>query len=131
MSLNIETTRRLQYFGVFVDFQHDRICLQDSAEKNGWDAPSHVPCHFQNGWHEFLPLSPWKLPPSPSPFSSANNHSSHRHFLKLDIPSFDGSNPHGWIFKISHFFDYHMFLCGFSGCTAIDRFTNGLNYYKL
>ena len=27
--------------------------------------------------------------------------------LKLDVPRFDGSNPHGWIFKISQFFSYH------------------------
>ncbi|KAL2326635.1 hypothetical protein Fmac_025693 [Flemingia macrophylla] len=45
--------------------------------------------------------------PSPPPFSSPDNHSSHRHFLKLDVPRFDGSDPHGWIFKISQFFDYH------------------------
>ncbi|WVZ21116.1 hypothetical protein V8G54_008438 [Vigna mungo] len=43
-------------------------------------------------------------PPSPSPFSSPV---THRHFLKLDVPRFDGSDPHGWIFKISQFFDYH------------------------
>lgn len=27
--------------------------------------------------------------------------------LKLDVPRFDGSNPHAWIFKISQFFFYH------------------------
>ncbi|MCI66148.1 retrotransposon-derived protein PEG10-like, partial [Trifolium medium] len=27
--------------------------------------------------------------------------------LKLDVPRFDGTNPHGWIFKISQFFEYH------------------------
>ncbi|GAU31589.1 hypothetical protein TSUD_54120 [Trifolium subterraneum] len=27
--------------------------------------------------------------------------------IKLDIPRFDGSDPLGWIFKITQFFDYH------------------------
>jgi len=27
--------------------------------------------------------------------------------LKLDVPRFDGSNPHSWIFKINQFFTYH------------------------
>jgi len=30
-----------------------------------------------------------------------------RHFLKLDVPQFDGTDPCGWIFKISQFFNYH------------------------
>ncbi|XP_028186557.1 uncharacterized protein LOC114373245 [Glycine soja] len=30
----------------------------------------------------------------------------HRHHMKLDVPRFDGSDPLGWIFKISQFFDY-------------------------
>ncbi|BAT81765.1 hypothetical protein VIGAN_03161700, partial [Vigna angularis var. angularis] len=33
--------------------------------------------------------------------------SSQRHFLKLDVPRFDGTNALGWIFKITQFFDYH------------------------
>lgn len=47
-----------------------------------------------------------------SPASSATNpttfmpsESSHR--LKLEVPCFDGSNPTGWIFKITQFFEYH------------------------
>lgn len=39
---------------------------------------------------------------SPSTFTSK---SSHR--LKLEVPYFDDSNPTGWIFKITHFFEYH------------------------
>lgn len=27
--------------------------------------------------------------------------------LKLDVPRFDGTDTHGWIFKISQFFTYH------------------------
>lgn len=27
--------------------------------------------------------------------------------LKLDVPRFNGTNAHGWIFKISRFFSYH------------------------
>ncbi|MCI34830.1 retrotransposon-derived protein PEG10-like, partial [Trifolium medium] len=34
----------------------------------------------------------------------------HRHRLKLDILRFDGTDAHGWIFKISQFFTYHYTL---------------------
>ncbi|CAJ2630725.1 unnamed protein product [Trifolium pratense] len=30
-----------------------------------------------------------------------------RHRLKLDVPRFDGTDAHGWIFKICQFFTYH------------------------
>ncbi|MCI30243.1 retrotransposon-derived protein PEG10-like, partial [Trifolium medium] len=30
-----------------------------------------------------------------------------RPVLKLDVPRFSGTDPHGWIFKISQFFAYH------------------------
>jgi hypothetical protein len=30
-----------------------------------------------------------------------------RHVLKLDVPRFSGTDPHGWIFKITPFFTYH------------------------
>jgi hypothetical protein len=30
-----------------------------------------------------------------------------RHRLKLDVPRFDGTDTHGWIFKICQFFTYH------------------------
>lgn len=48
-------------------------------------------------------------PPIHSSTSNYNtaNYYHHKHFLKLDIPSFDGYDPHGWIFKITQFFDYH------------------------
>ena len=29
------------------------------------------------------------------------------HSLRLDVPRFDGSDPMGWLFKISQFFDFH------------------------
>ncbi|MCI27843.1 retrovirus-related pol polyprotein from transposon opus, partial [Trifolium medium] len=38
------------------------------------------------------------VPPPEQPF---------RHRLKLDIPRFDGTDAHGWIFKITQFFSYH------------------------
>jgi len=31
----------------------------------------------------------------------------HKSFMKLDVPSFNGFNTMGWIFKITQFFDYH------------------------
>ncbi|XP_020232880.1 uncharacterized protein LOC109813157 [Cajanus cajan] len=52
-------------------------------------------------------------PPSSSTHSTLNYHASdsssspQKHFLKLDVPRFDGADPLGWIFKISQFFDYH------------------------
>lgn len=27
--------------------------------------------------------------------------------MKLDVPRFDGSDPSGWVFKITQFFEYH------------------------
>ncbi|WVZ24645.1 hypothetical protein V8G54_003189 [Vigna mungo] len=38
---------------------------------------------------------------------SSDINSSPRHFLKLDVPRFDGTDPLGWIFKITQFFEYH------------------------
>ncbi|PNY17392.1 Ty3/gypsy retrotransposon protein [Trifolium pratense] len=32
----------------------------------------------------------------------------HTTSIKLDIPRFDGTDPLGWIFKITQFFDYHL-----------------------
>ena len=29
------------------------------------------------------------------------------HALKLDVPSFDGSDPNEWFFHVEAFFDYH------------------------
>ena len=29
------------------------------------------------------------------------------HHMKLEVPRFDGSDPTGWIFKITQFFKYH------------------------
>nr|KYP68937.1 Retrotransposon-derived protein PEG10 [Cajanus cajan] len=48
-----------------------------------------------------------KPPSSPHSINAINNPPSPRHFLKLDVPRFDGSDPLGWIFKITQFFDYH------------------------
>ncbi|GAU36702.1 hypothetical protein TSUD_16140 [Trifolium subterraneum] len=47
-------------------------------------------------------LGPPGFPPPPrdvTPFPSTT--------IKLDIPRFDGTDPLGWIFKITQFFDYH------------------------
>lgn len=52
----------------------------------------------------------YQNPPTPSS-SSANPQPSSPHpslpRMKLEVPRFDGSNPSGWTFKISQFFDYH------------------------
>lgn len=47
-----------------------------------------------------------------SPTSSAANpqsvsHPYNPHRMKLEVPRFDVSNPSGWIFKITKFFEYH------------------------
>ncbi|WVZ16528.1 hypothetical protein V8G54_009510 [Vigna mungo] len=46
-------------------------------------------------------------PSSPRHPHSSDNTSSQCHFLKLDVPRFDGTDPVRWIFKISQFFEYH------------------------
>lgn len=42
-----------------------------------------------------------------SPSSQSTAESATRPRMKLDVPLFDGSDAHGWIFKISQFFTYH------------------------
>lgn len=44
---------------------------------------------------------------APSGGSRSSADSQHRPRLKLDVPRFDGTDTHGWIFKISQFFTYH------------------------
>lgn len=44
------------------------------------------------------------IPSSPTPPSSSRPH------MKLEVPCFDGSDPMGWIFKITRFFDYQNIL---------------------
>ncbi|KAH1191964.1 hypothetical protein GmHk_20G059088 [Glycine max] len=49
--------------------------------------------------------------PAPSPSSpphvSPTSPSSPHPRVKLDVPRFDGSDPLGWIFKITQYFEYH------------------------
>jgi hypothetical protein len=50
-----------------------------------------------------------RLPPPGFPHTP--NHDPpplHTTSIKLDIPRFDGTDPLGWIFKITQFFDYHL-----------------------
>lgn len=42
-------------------------------------------------------------PPLPPPLSPPSS----RHHIKLDVAGFDGTDAMGWIFRISHFFEYH------------------------
>lgn len=46
-------------------------------------------------------------PSSSSPTPASNTISIKPPKMKVDVPRFDGSDPSGWIFKISHFFAYH------------------------
>ncbi|MCI02829.1 hypothetical protein A2U01_0023863, partial [Trifolium medium] len=47
----------------------------------------------------------------PPGFTPGPEHLHHQPFtpssIKLEIPSFDGSDPLGWIFKITQFFEFH------------------------
>lgn len=57
---------------------------------------------------QFEALSKWLMEPSSSLASGrSSSESSNRPRLKLDVPRFDGTDTHGWIFKISQFFTYH------------------------
>ena len=46
---------------------------------------------------------PTSFPHNPSPSPSASQPPR----VKLDVPRFDGTDPLGWIFKITQFFEYH------------------------
>lgn len=46
-------------------------------------------------------------PSTPSSTPESTSKSTQKHFLKLDVPRFEGIDPQGWIFMISQFFDYH------------------------
>ncbi|CAL5189606.1 unnamed protein product [Lathyrus oleraceus] len=57
---------------------------------------------------QFEALSKRLTEPSSSPASGrSSSESSNRPRLKLDVPRFDGTDTHGWIFNISQFFTYH------------------------
>ncbi|KAK2358597.1 hypothetical protein QL285_095771 [Trifolium repens] len=49
-----------------------------------------------------LPPPGFNHPPDPGPHQPNTNTT-----IKLDIPRFDGSDPLGWLFKITQFFDFH------------------------
>lgn len=62
-------------------------------------------------------------------------------FFKLDMPRFDGTDSLGWIFKITHFFNYHktleeqritiaFFYIGINGCTRMDKLLVGITSFK-
>jgi len=46
-------------------------------------------------------------PSASPPFPSRSPVPANLHRLKLDVPRFDGTDPLGWIFKITQFFEYH------------------------
>ena len=54
-----------------------------------------------------------RLPPAlPNIGSASSTHASssspaQHHKIKIDVPRFDGSDPSGWIFKITQYFEYH------------------------
>lgn len=56
---------------------------------------------LENTPHHSSSLSSSSANPAPQP------QTLNPHRLKLDVPRFDGSDPSGWVFKISQFFEYH------------------------
>jgi len=57
--------------------------------------------------HRMTQLETAHTPPrAPSSTTGAPAVSS-SHRMKLEVPRFDGSDPEGWIFKITQFFEYH------------------------
>ena len=60
--------------------------------------------------HRMSQLEANQQPPQTLPSSSAGQtlpSYSLVHRMKLDVPRFDGSNPTGWTFKITQFFEFH------------------------
>ena len=60
--------------------------------------------------NEILHRLPSTTPPNPtSPpiLSTTSTPPALTHRIKLDVPRFDGTDPLGWIFKITQFFEYH------------------------
>ncbi|XP_057775458.1 uncharacterized protein LOC130994433 [Salvia miltiorrhiza] len=43
----------------------------------------------------------------PSSSSTMDNHNPRGPLVRLDVPRFDGDDPHSWIFKIEEYFAYH------------------------
>ena len=55
--------------------------------------------------HRLPPTSPNTGPATTTSVSSSSP--AHHHRIKIDVPRFDGSDPSGWIFKITQYFEYH------------------------
>ncbi|RZB69356.1 Anaphase-promoting complex subunit 10 [Glycine soja] len=55
--------------------------------------------------HRLPPMLPDPTTSSPSPTPTASPVTTHK--IKLDVPRFDGTDPLGWIFKITQFFEYN------------------------
>ena len=70
---------------------------------------SSISSRFDELLQRMTQLETSQTPQGPSPaFTSAPATSmSSVHHLKLEVSRFDGSDPAGWIFKISQFFEYH------------------------
>ncbi|XP_028215187.1 uncharacterized protein LOC114397318 [Glycine soja] len=55
--------------------------------------------------HRLPSPAPTTGPTAATPTSSSLP--AHQHIIKIDVPRFDGSDPSGWIFKITQYFEYH------------------------
>ena len=62
-------------------------------------------------------------PSASPPFPPRSPIPAHTHRMKLDVPRFDGTDPMGWIFKITQFFEYH-------GTPDTDRITIAAFYME-
>ena len=70
---------------------------------------SSISSRFDELLQRMTQLETSQTPQGPSlVFTAAPSTSmSSLHRLKLEVPRFDGTDPAGWIFKISQFFEYH------------------------
>ena len=53
---------------------------------------------------------PLTLPPLSSIPSNRRDLSSMVKSMKMEVPRFDGSCPHGWVFRVEEFFEFHGIL---------------------
>ncbi|RVX18944.1 Retrovirus-related Pol polyprotein from transposon 297 [Vitis vinifera] len=46
-------------------------------------------------------------PPVPEMGAGSNELATALRFMKMEIPKFNGTDPHGWVFRVEEFFDFH------------------------
>ncbi|KAG2696289.1 hypothetical protein I3760_07G052400 [Carya illinoinensis] len=75
-----------QFSGMAADLQSVKTALASAPQP-----PPQNNQHEQNSEAQMVP----------------HNAELHPRSIRLDFPLFQGDNPHGWLFKVNHFFTYH------------------------